>query len=115
MRLLLDTHILLRALDEPARLDQKTRDLLEDPANEVLFSAASIWAIAIKVQLGWADFSVRPEPIAESARATGFTELPVRAAVAARVADLPLITATRSTVCWWHKRWPNRRGSTPRT
>ena len=33
MRLLLDTHILLWALDEPARLDRATRDLLEDPAN----------------------------------------------------------------------------------
>jgi PIN domain nuclease of toxin-antitoxin system len=90
MRLLLDTHILLWALDEPVRLDQQTRDLLEDPTNEVLFSAASIWEIAIKVRLGRADFPIRPELIAESARATGFTELPVRAAVAARVADLPL-------------------------
>jgi len=90
MRLLLDTHILLWALDEPTRLDQATRDALEDPTNEVLFSAASIWEIAIKVRLGRADFPVRPEAIADSARATGFTELPVRAATAALVADLPL-------------------------
>lgn len=90
MRLLLDTHILLWALDEPQRLDQETKDQLEDPANEVLFSAASIWEIAIKVRLGRADFPVRPEVIASSARATGFIELPVRAAVAALVADLPL-------------------------
>jgi PIN domain nuclease of toxin-antitoxin system len=90
MRLLLDTHILLWALDEPARLDWKIRDLLEDPTNEVLFSAASIWEIAIKVRLGRADFPIRPEGIAESALATGFIELPVNAATAARVADLPL-------------------------
>ncbi|RYI82698.1 MAG: PIN domain nuclease, partial [Acetobacteraceae bacterium] len=56
MRLLLDTHILLWALDTPARLDDRTRALLEDPANEVLFSAASIWEIAIKARLGRADF-----------------------------------------------------------
>ena len=90
MRLLLDTHILLWALDTPARLDRGTRALLEDPANEVLFSAASIWEIAIKVRLGRADFPVRPDAIARAARDTGFTELPVRADVAARVADLPL-------------------------
>lgn len=90
MRLLLDTHLLLWALDTPARLDAGTRALLEDPANEVLFSAASIWEIAIKVRLGRADFPVRPDAIAQAARDTGFTELPVQAAAAARVADLPL-------------------------
>lgn len=90
MRLLLDTRILLWALDEPERLDPATRDLLEDPSNDILFSAASIWEIAIKVGLGRADFPVRPEAIADSARATGFIELPVHSATAARVADLPL-------------------------
>lgn len=90
MRLLLDTHILLWALDTPARLDGGTRALLEDPANEVLFSAASIWEIAIKARLGRADFPIRPDRIAQTARDTGFTELPVRADAAARVADLPL-------------------------
>ena len=89
MRLLLDTHVLLWALGEPQRLDGATRDLLEDPRNEILFSAASIWEIAIKVRLGRADFLVRPEAIAEGARATGFIELPVHAATAALVADLP--------------------------
>jgi PIN domain nuclease of toxin-antitoxin system len=90
MRLLLDTHVLIWAVDEPSRLDAATRDLLEDPANEVLFSAASIWEIAIKAALGRADFPRRPEPIAQAARETGFVELPISAAIAARVVDLPL-------------------------
>jgi PIN domain nuclease of toxin-antitoxin system len=90
MRLLLDTHVLLWALDEPARLGWRIRDLLEDPTNEVLFSAASIWEIAIKVRLGRADFLISPEGIAKSAQATGFIELPVYAVTASRVADLPL-------------------------
>ena len=89
MRLLLDTHLLLWALGDPDKLDPATRDLVEDPANEVLFSAASIWEIAIKAGLGRADFAVRPDAVARAARDTGFVELPVRADVAARVADLP--------------------------
>ena len=89
MRLLLDTHLLLWALSMPDKLDAATRDLVEDSANEVLFSAASIWEIAIKARLGRADFTVRPEAIVRAALDTGFGELPVRAAVAARVADLP--------------------------
>ena len=90
MRLLLDTHILLWALDGSLRLDAGTRDLLEDRTNEVMFSAASIWEIAVKARLGRVDFTLRPEAIAQEARETGFTELPVLADTAARVAYLPL-------------------------
>ncbi len=89
MRLLLDTHLLLWALGDPDRLNAATRDLVEDPANEVLFSAASIWEIAIKAGLSRTDFAVRPDAVARAARDTGFVELPVRAEVAARVSDLP--------------------------
>ena len=90
MRLLLDTHLLLWALAEPARLGPELRTLVEDPAQEVFFSAASIWEVAIKASLGRADFAVQPGEILGAATATGFVELLVRAEVAARVADLPL-------------------------
>lgn len=89
MRLLLDTHVLLWALGDPARLDSRTRATLEDTANQILFSAASIWEIAIKAGLGRADFGVRPDEVTQAARDAGFQELPVQAEAAARVADLP--------------------------
>ncbi|TPW20854.1 MAG: hypothetical protein FD126_1270 [Elusimicrobia bacterium] len=90
MRLLLDTHILLWALGEPKKLSRQTRARLEDPEVEVLFSAASIWEIAIKAQLNRASFAVRPAEVADAAVASGFTELPVRAEAAALVARLPM-------------------------
>jgi PIN domain nuclease of toxin-antitoxin system len=90
MRLLLDTHILIWALGNPARLDTGVRSLIEDGANDVLFSAASIWEIAIKAQLRRIGFDLRPEDITEAARATGFDELPVRADAAALVMVLPM-------------------------
>jgi PIN domain nuclease of toxin-antitoxin system len=43
MRVLLDTHVLLSALAEPARLDADTRSTIERGADKVLFSAANIW------------------------------------------------------------------------
>ena len=52
MRLLLDTHILVWALIEPARLSPAVRGALENPDNDILFSAASVWEILIKVQAG---------------------------------------------------------------
>jgi len=89
MRILLDTHLLIWAVAEPARLDRETADDLEDTANEILFSAASIWEIAIKYRLSRPDFVHEPNEIARAAQHTGFTELPVRAAAAALVATLP--------------------------
>ncbi len=52
MRLLLDTHTLIWAADEPAKLTLPATTCLRDPANERLLSAATVWEIAIKVGLG---------------------------------------------------------------
>ncbi len=90
MRILLDTHILLWALAEPKKLSRETRARLEDPESEILFSAASIWEIAIKAQIERISFSPRPNEITEAAIDSGFLELPVRAAAAALVVKLPL-------------------------
>jgi PIN domain nuclease of toxin-antitoxin system len=89
MRVLLDTHILLWALIEPSKLNLQARATLENPGNEILFSAASIWEIAIKFALGRADFGVSPERIVDAARESGFVELAVRSTAALRVAALP--------------------------
>jgi PIN domain nuclease of toxin-antitoxin system len=67
------------------------RALLEDPDQEVLFSAASLWEISIKAALGRTDFKVAPRDILAAALEVGFVELPVRSAAALVVADLPPI------------------------
>lgn len=89
MRLLLDTHILLWALGASAKLPAAARSGILDPANEVLFSAASIWEIAIKMELGRVDFVASAEEIARVAVESGIDELPVRAQHAALTARLP--------------------------
>jgi PIN domain nuclease of toxin-antitoxin system len=89
MRLLLDTHVLLWALSNPQQLGEAARAAIEDPGNDVMFSAASIWEIAIKASLKRIDFQVSPEEIAAAAFECGFTELPVRSAAAAFTAKLP--------------------------
>jgi PIN domain nuclease of toxin-antitoxin system len=52
VRFLLDTHVVLWALEDHPRLAPAARALLADPANEFWVSAASAWEIAIKVALG---------------------------------------------------------------
>ena len=48
MNLLLDTHVLIWALNEDQRLSEKVRELILDPDNAIYYSSVSIWEIAIK-------------------------------------------------------------------
>ena len=57
MKLLLDTHLLLWAAAEPDRLPPEAAALIENPGNTLLFSAASLWEVAIKAALGRPDFT----------------------------------------------------------
>ena len=56
MTLLLDTHLLLWAAGQPNRLSKAARKLIDNPANELPFRAASVWEGAIKHGLGRTDF-----------------------------------------------------------
>jgi PIN domain nuclease of toxin-antitoxin system len=52
VKLLLDTHAAIWALDSPERLGRRGRQLIGDPANEVLISSIIPWEIAIKMNSG---------------------------------------------------------------
>ena len=91
MRVLLDTHLLLWSVARSRRLPKEARSLILDEANEVYFSAASVWEVAIKSALRRAEFNVNPTLLAGTLAQSGFSELPVTAAHAARVAGLPAI------------------------
>lgn len=67
MKLLLDTHLLLRLAARPDRLSQVALELIEDPDNEPMFSAASVWEIAIKLGLGRAGFTADSQTAATAA------------------------------------------------
>jgi len=82
--------VLLWAVADPEKLPSAHRERLESPDNDVLFSAASIWEIAIKLQIGRLTLPVAPEEIVGAAVRMGFDELPVTAAHAAGVRQLPL-------------------------
>jgi len=90
MRLLLDTHVLIWALLEPHKLSKEARATIQAPMNDVYFSAASIWEIAIKAQLGRVTFQATPEDVVQIAKDSGFLELRIAAVEAVGVAKLPL-------------------------
>ncbi len=91
MKLLLDTHLLLRAAGQPELLSPAARALLDDLQNELLFSAASLWEVAIKRGLGRADFRVDPRLLRRGLLDNGYSELPITSEHAVAVDGLPAI------------------------
>jgi PIN domain nuclease of toxin-antitoxin system len=89
MRLLVDTHLLLWAAAKSRRLPKEARRLLEDKANEVLFSAASLWEIVIKAALRRSDFTVDVSLLRPALTEMGFVELAVSGAHAEKLVSLP--------------------------
>lgn len=91
MRLLLDTQVFLWLLAEPERIAPQL-SLVEDPANDLLVSAASSWEIAIKVGLGRLTLPDDPKRyIPSRIRAIGAEPLAVEHSHALAVAELPLL------------------------
>jgi PIN domain nuclease of toxin-antitoxin system len=91
VKLLLDTHLLLWAAAAPARLKPATRRLLQDEAHTLVFSAASVWEVAIKSSLGRDDFVAEPRVLRRALLDNGYLELTISGAHAAAVLDLPPI------------------------
>ena len=60
MRILLDTRTFLWWITSDQRLSQRSIELISDGSNELLFSTASGWEIAIKAGLGRLDM---PDPL----------------------------------------------------
>ena len=91
MKLLLDTHVLLWAAGQPELLPTAARTLLDDPRNELIFSAASLWEIASKSRLGRSDFQVDARLLRRGLVDNGYGELPITSEHAVAIDGLPPI------------------------
>lgn len=89
MKLVLDTHLLLRAA-LGLRLPAAAEDLLAQ-ADPPMFSAVSIWEVAIKRALSRPDFTADPAVLRRALLDHGYVELPMTSAHAAAVLGLPPI------------------------
>ncbi|MNE33168.1 PIN domain protein [compost metagenome] len=73
-RLLLDTHAFLWWLSDDPALGAEARQIMSEPRNQVLVSAASIWEISIKQAKGMLEAPADLEVLVED---EGFTKLPI--------------------------------------
>jgi PIN domain nuclease of toxin-antitoxin system len=91
VKLLLDTHILLWAKAVPDRLPDAARALLTDLDNDLVFSVASLWEVAIKSGLQRGHFHVDARLMRRRLVEDGYEELAVNGGHAVAVAGLPPI------------------------
>ena len=93
MKLLLDTHIAVWAIERPERLSEPGKELLIDAGNSVFVSAASIWEISIKNPLSKREdgFSFSAQEAIGRFLTSGFALLDITPKHAATVETLPLI------------------------
>jgi len=91
VKLLLDTHLLLWAAEDSDRLPKVARRLIADTDNDLLFSVASLWEIAIKRGLDRKDFEVDPRLLRRALLDNGYGELVITSEHAVSVEGLPAI------------------------
>ncbi len=91
MRILLDTHVLLRAVAQSGHLSPEARVLLEDADNLLYCSTASLWEIAIKTALRRPDFEVDLPDLRRALGEMDIEELPVSGAHIEQLLKLPPI------------------------
>jgi PIN domain nuclease of toxin-antitoxin system len=89
VKLLLDTHLLLWSAAMPKKLPAAARRLIDDPDHELIFSAASLWEVAIKNQLGREDFHVEPRVLRRALLDNGYDELVITSEHAVATDTLP--------------------------
>ena len=88
MIVLLDTPLLLWAAAGSNKLPPKAADLIQDETNQLLFSAASLWEVAIKAGLNRPDFKISAGRLRRALFENGYDEVPISGRHAAAIANL---------------------------
>lgn len=91
MKLLPDTHLLLWLANGSPDLPAGARALMGDIDNDVVFSVASLWEVAIKFAWRRPEFDVDPRILRRALLDNGYSELDVTAQHALATVALPAI------------------------
>jgi len=86
MKLLVDSCVIVWWLQDPELLSPQARAAISDSANEVLFSAASVWELDLKIGKGKLRI---PEGFAGALLADGFSSLSITVEHASQSLTLP--------------------------
>lgn len=83
MKLLLDTHVWIWSVSEPARLAPRVARALQDRDNELWLSPISVWELVVLVEKGRLALEMAPEEwLSQAIRDLSTREAPLTAEVA---------------------------------
>jgi len=88
MKLLVDSCVIVWWLQDPKLLSPQARAAISDPANEVFFSAASVWELGLKISKGKLRI---PESFASALLEDGFSSLSITVEHASQSLTLPTL------------------------
>lgn len=91
MNVLLDSHLLLWAAYDPNLLPPAALEVIDNEANRLWFSAASIWEIGIKAALDRDDFRADARILRRALIENEYAELSITSTHAVEAAALPSI------------------------
>jgi PIN domain nuclease of toxin-antitoxin system len=91
MKYLLDTHFILWLPIGGAGITRAARTIVEDSSNEFLFSAASLWEVALKRVRYGSNFAYNPRAIRTEMLQNGYEEVPIQGSHVVAVDALPPI------------------------
>lgn len=77
MKLLLDTHIILWALDDNPKLPEQAKALIMDADNDIYYSSASMWETTIKYMSKPDRIRLSGSKLSELCRKMGYQMLPI--------------------------------------
>lgn len=77
MKLLLDTHIILWALDDNPKLSRQARKIIMDVENDIYYSSASIWETTIKYMAKPDKIHISGSKLSDLCREMGYLMLPI--------------------------------------
>lgn len=78
MNILLDTHILIWALNEDPRLPDRAKEMILDEGNAIYYSTVSIWEVAIKHAIHPEDVEFTGKELAGFCQEAGFLPVEMR-------------------------------------
>lgn len=91
MKLLIDSQLLVWSAGSPARISAKGRALMDNEKNTLVFSAASIWELAIKAARHPDTFKVDPRRLRRNLLNNRWEELPITSEHGVATQGLPSI------------------------
>lgn len=77
MKLLLDTHSILWALDDNPKLPSQARALIMDENNDIYYSSASIWETTIKYMSNPDKIRISGSKLSDLCQEMGYQMLPI--------------------------------------